>query len=88
MPEHALVDLPPRSSAALAAAALARPCGPSPCGQRAPDFDAWPEHRFRKRTTVDLSEIISGGSGATASRHRRPAFLPAADETALGWSRC
>jgi hypothetical protein len=51
--------------------------------QRAPDFDAWPNTDF-DNTTVDLSEIISGGVGRDGiPAIDDPEFLPAAEETAL-----
>jgi hypothetical protein len=52
--------------------------------QRSPDFNAWPDTDF-ENTTVDLSEIISGGVGRDGiPAIDDPAFRPAADETALG----
>jgi hypothetical protein len=52
--------------------------------QRSPDFNAWPDTDF-ENTTVDLSEIISGGVGRDGiPAIDDPAFRPAANETALG----
>jgi hypothetical protein len=51
--------------------------------QRSPDYAAWPNTDF-DRTTVDLSEIISGGVGRDGiPAIDDPAFLRAAEETAI-----
>jgi hypothetical protein len=84
--QHALSPLIRR----IAAAHWPSSSRPPPMGQRAPDFDAWPETDF-ENAIVDLSEIISGGVGRDGiPAIDDPAFLPAAGETALGprWSRC
>lgn len=52
--------------------------------QRSANFDAWPNTDF-DNTTVDLSEIISGGVGRDGiPAIDAPQFGPAAQETALG----
>ena len=52
--------------------------------QRSPNFEAWPNTDF-DNTTVDLSEIISGGVGRDGiPAIDDPAFRPAAEETVLG----
>jgi hypothetical protein len=78
---HALSPLIRRIAAAALAVVLAASAA---MGQRAPDFDAWPETDF-ENAIVDLSEIISGGVGRDGiPAIDDPAFLPATGETALG----
>jgi hypothetical protein len=78
---HALSPLIRRIAAAALAVVLAASAA---MGQRAPDFDAWPETDF-ENAIVDLSEIIAGGVGRDGiPAIDDPAFLPATGETALG----
>ena len=72
----------PRLLAMTAAALLALTS--TAMAQRAPDLSAWPNTDF-ENTTVDLSEIISGGVGRDGiPAIDDPAFIPVAEEDAIG----
>jgi hypothetical protein len=78
---HALSPLIRRIAAAALAVVLAASAA---MGQRAPDFDAWPEYRFRKRHRGPLRDHLGRRRARRHPGHRRPRLPARGGETALG----